>query len=103
QGFKSGGYNGSGFPTSAFDPETVRGYEVGARSRVSQAFSIEASAYHYDYSDVQVSAATPSSNPGAPTTTVANAASINVNGLDLTATLTPIQRLNISLGYSYID
>jgi len=103
RGFKSGGYNGSGFPDSPFAPESVNGYEFGGRTRIGREFSFEASAYHYDYSDVQVSAATPSSNPGAPTTAVTNAASVNVNGLDLTATLTPIQRLNISLGYSYID
>lgn len=77
RGFKSGGTNSlSGDP--AFDPEYLWSLEVGSKSTLADGRAIaNASAFYYDYTDLQVSTFTEG------TVRVTNAAEATVAGLEL--------------------
>ncbi|MYA29609.1 MAG: TonB-dependent receptor [Gammaproteobacteria bacterium] len=77
RGFKSGGTNSlSGDP--AFDPEYLWSLEVGSKSTLADGRAIaNASAFYYDYTDLQVSTFTEG------TVRVTNAAEATVVGLEL--------------------
>jgi iron complex outermembrane receptor protein len=78
RGFQSGGWNLQTPQVPAFDPERLDDFEAGLKYLdSSRRFSADASVFYYDYSDIQVSAITPT---GAAT---ANAASGQVYGLGL--------------------
>ncbi|WP_420606476.1 TonB-dependent receptor [Novosphingopyxis sp.] len=88
-GFKSGGFALSGTIQTAtrasdlaFDSETARGFEIGAKGRILQnRLQLEATAYRYIYSDLQVN----SYNPATVSYTFSNAASLKQTGIDLQA------------------
>ncbi len=85
RGFQSGGWNLQTPQNPAFEPELLDDFEAGLKFvDRSRRFRADANVFHYDYSDIQVSAITPI---GAAT---ANAASAEVHGLEL--------QLNAALG-----
>jgi iron complex outermembrane receptor protein len=54
-GFKSGGYNISAPNESPYAPETVESWEVGTKTEwLDHRFRFNASAFHYDYKDIQI-------------------------------------------------
>ena len=78
RGFQSGGWNLQTPQNPAFRPETLDDFEAGFKfADRSHRFTADANAFHYDYSDLQVSAFTPI---GSMTT---NAASAVIHGLEL--------------------
>src|SRR5205085_7545562 len=78
RGFQSGGWNLQTPQNPAFAPERLDDLEAGVKfADRARRFRADASAFYYDYSDIQVSAITPS---GSATT---NAASAEVFGLEL--------------------
>jgi len=78
RGFQSGGWNLQTPQNPAFDPERLDAFEGGVKyADRSGRFSANASAFHYDYSNLQVSAFTPL---GSMTT---NATSAKLHGLDM--------------------
>jgi iron complex outermembrane receptor protein len=78
RGFQSGGWNLQTPQNPAFDPERLDAFEGGVKyADRSGRFSANASAFYYDYSQLQVSAFTPL---GSMTT---NATSAYVHGLDV--------------------
>jgi len=92
-GFKSGGFNPRYLaPTSdllaiGFDPEFVDLYELGLKSDFADGrFRLNLAAFLMDYTDLQVSTATPTSN-GARVT--ANAADATIKGLEAEFTFVP--------------
>src|SRR3546814_7914661 len=53
-GFKSGGFN-PGIPADDFFPEKIWAYESGLKTRLfDNRVRLAASAFYYDYSDIQV-------------------------------------------------
>src|SRR5690606_14686593 len=59
EGFKSGGFQFAKFnaeeASEVFDPEKVTAYEVGVKSYLfDRQLRLNASAFYYDYSDLQV-------------------------------------------------
>ena len=99
QGFKSGGVRNflAAVGELSYDPEKVTAYEVGLKSRVSNMLSFNAAAYYYDYKDLQVQV-----NLSAADGYIQNAASAEIYGLDLDATLHPAEGLSFSAGVNLL-
>ncbi len=97
-GFKSGGYNSTEPSLPKFDPETLKAYEVGAKTEfLDHKLRLNAAAFYYDYTDVQLTKLTTTNQVqfynGPPATSYGA-------DLDLTAQVT--QGLRLDLGASYI-
>ncbi|AWB66439.1 TonB-dependent receptor [Saccharobesus litoralis] len=103
-GYKSGGYNG-GYHTSptqakgsAYKPETLDAYEIGARYAIDD-LNINGAFYIYDYKDQQVFINIPTE--GLPFHVLRNAGDSIIRGLELESTYDFSQavRLRLNLGY----
>lgn len=101
QGFKSGSFNtvtvvSSGTPTH-FSDEKAEGGEVGIKTRLfDRSLTLNAAAYRYRYTDLQVGANDLSST-GAILLRTINAASATVEGVDLDVTYSPPQVTGLTL------
>jgi iron complex outermembrane receptor protein len=87
-GFKSGGVTSRQLPDGSyddFDPENLLAYEVGVNARLWNGRSIlRASAFLYDFEDMQVR--TISTSGGMSSQVVDNAAAARIEGIDLSST-----------------
>jgi iron complex outermembrane receptor protein len=93
RGFQSGGWNLQTPQIPAFRPELLDAFEGGLKyASRSRRFSADASAFYYDYSELQVSAFTPL---GSVTT---NATSADIYGLDLQLQAQLSARTSLSFG-----
>lgn len=95
QGFKAGLFNTIARQTAPVLPEKLESHEVGAKFR-SGAVTLNASAFYYDYSDLQVTTTV------AGVSTLQNAASAEIYGLDADATLHATDEISLTLGGSYL-
>src|ERR1700691_5391178 len=97
-GFKSGGYNSTQPSLANFEPETLKAYEVGAKTELlDHRVRLNGAAFYYDYTDIQLTKLTTNNQVqfyNAPPGTSYGA------DLDLEAQVTQALRLN--LGASYI-
>lgn len=104
-GFKSGGFGLSGSVQTttrasdlAFGSERARGFEVGAKGLVLDGkLRLEAVAYSYRYSDLQVNAF----NPTTVSFTFANAARLKQEGIDLQALYQPTREVQLHAAVNY--
>jgi iron complex outermembrane receptor protein len=96
QGFKSGTFSNG----VSIDPETVDALEVGIKSMPTDRITVNASAYYYDYQDIQVSAYVGS---GSAITQLQNAASAEIKGFDVEMTALLTDQLTLRLGGAYTD
>jgi iron complex outermembrane receptor protein len=96
RGSKSGLYNATGYQgqRSPVDPEKINAYEVGYKI-AQHNWRLEASAFHYDYSGLQVA-----SYVGA-VAVLQNAASSKISGADLHFQQALQEHLNLDLGAAY--
>ena len=103
RGFKTGGFNESA--RDLFDPEYIWSYETGLRSSFwDDRLRFNATAFLYDYSDIQVNQALPAPDPETGATTeVGNAASAEVKGLEFEISALPVKGLQISANFSILD
>jgi iron complex outermembrane recepter protein len=102
RGFKSGGFNGGvAFDLvvlQPFDDETLDAWEIGFKSELfDRTLRLNASAFYYDYSDLQVYTIV-NNGSGVPTQVLDNAASATIYGLDLEAVWQPSERFTARLG-----
>ena len=96
-GYKSGGYNSISLQP-AFDEETVTSYEIGIKSSVAnRKVRINASAFHYDYDDLQVAVLYPDRS------VVENAATARIRGLDFELSARPNPRFAFDLSLELLD
>ena len=95
-GYKSGGFNSISLQPS-FDEETITSYEVGVKSRPSSSVTLNASAFIYDYDDLQVSVLFPDRS------SVENAARASIRGLDVELLLRPNPRFGFDLSFELLD
>jgi iron complex outermembrane receptor protein len=110
KGAKPGGISTVGAGAAGFDPdlfgfdrETMWVYEVGGKSTWADGrFIINAAAYLEDFSGKQTSSQILRDNGLTGTLTV-NASAAEVKGLEVDAAWAPVDGLNLSVGYSYID
>jgi iron complex outermembrane receptor protein len=96
-GFRSGGFNGnvtSQVAVNVVDPEKLTDYELGVKSEwFDNRLILNASAFIYDYKNIQVNVQ--GSLNGQSATTLRNAANGKISGIELEAVATPIDGLTI--------
>jgi iron complex outermembrane receptor protein len=103
KGFKAGGF-GDNVCGNVYKPETVNAYEIGLKSHfLDRRLTLNASAFFYNYDDMQVSVIVPTGGAGSPTLSgVANAGRSQIAGLDLDAVGKVTQNWTTNLGFSWL-
>ena len=96
RGFKSGGTNSLSTSPLGFDPEFIWSYEGGMKSEWGR-MRVNAAAFYYDYSDLQVSTFIDG------TVRIDNAAGAEIIGFDLDLTAALSDQLIWRLGASVLD
>jgi len=110
KGFKSGGFNGranSPGDSTEYDPETVWSYEAGFKSTIASQLRINGAIFHSIYKDFQARVSGIDDDPvtGLPVAklSVLNAGKLEINGAELEASWTPIDRLLLDTQIGYLD
>ncbi|TQV81256.1 TonB-dependent receptor [Exilibacterium tricleocarpae] len=108
-GFKAGGVNNSATVIAqapelvAYDPDTVTTYELGVKSDLlDNRLRVNAAVYYNDWEEQQLSTAV-ISNQGNVVSAITNVGNTDIYGLDLDITWLPIEGLELSLAYAYVD
>lgn len=102
EGFKSGGFNDLSVVNPPFDPEYIDSIELGAKTEwLDGKLRFNASVFHYDYSDLQVSVF--ASTGSITTTFTTNAAEATVKGLEFDVLARPIPALQIAASVALLD
>lgn len=101
KGFKSGTYNTGANNILPVEPETVNAFEVGAKLRRST-FHIEASAYYYDYKNLQISKVVLNPITNVLQSGITNATRSRIYGADLSGEFNVTRKLNVSAGVAYL-
>jgi iron complex outermembrane recepter protein len=110
-GYKAGGFNdgcetGKGptcsLPAGAlyYNPETLTAYEAGFKFRITPEFRLNGTVFHYDYKGLQLSQVTNAC--GGPCQVTTNAAVAKVDGVELDATIMPVQNLTFRVSANYL-
>lgn len=98
EGFKSGGYNDYQPTNPVYDQETIKSFEVGAKSDwMDGRLRINGSIFFYDYEDLQVTTFFNS------LTLVSNAATAEVFGIDLELVARPTDDFEYGAAISFLD
>jgi iron complex outermembrane receptor protein len=100
RGYKSGGVNyATTNPiTASFNPEHIWSYEIGAKTDLfDRRLRFNISAFHYDYSDLQIQATIA---PGI--VSIANAATAKVNGVEIETTARIVSNFSMNANLSYL-
>ncbi len=109
-GYKGGGVNPRPFFTTQalpYAPETLTAYEIGFKSQLfGRRFTLNGSAFINDYTNLQAQlkrcdAISPF--PGAPCNQSTNAGDARIKGVELEASLRPIDGLTIDASIGYLD
>jgi iron complex outermembrane receptor protein len=104
KGFKSGGFNFGRAGIEKFEPESIVATEVGVRSTsMGGALSLSASAFKYDYKDLQLRTAVLDAVSGNFVVSVNNASKAKVQGLELGADVALGAGFSGGLSAAYID
>ena len=89
EGFKSGGFN-PGIPQAPYEPEKIKEYEVGIKSKeLDGRMQINVDAFYYDYSNLQVTIIRGTN------AIIENAATAALYGADIDFAVLPISTLKI--------
>ncbi len=96
-GFRSGGYNGnvtSQVAVNTVNPETLTDYEAGLKSEwLDNRLTVNASAFSYDYRNIQVNVQ--GQLNGQSATTLRNAANGKIDGFELELAGRPLEHLTL--------
>ncbi len=95
EGFKSGGAN-SLSTRPGFKPEEITSLETGYKYS-HKSLALQLAAFHYDYRDLQVI------TYEAGATTITNAASASLHGVDINLHWSPIPQWQYQLGATWLD
>jgi iron complex outermembrane receptor protein len=106
RGYKAGGFNSGTFNLTQFittEEENINAYEVGLKKIFDGKLQINASAFYYDYRDIQVP--TTSFNTAFSTTLVqfVNLPKARMYGLEVETVWQPIDNLQILANYAYLN
>jgi iron complex outermembrane receptor protein len=102
RGFKSGEYNPVSFTNPATKPEVLDAYELGIKSELfGHILRLNASAFYYDYHNIQLKSTAPPAPPGQAL--FFNAASAHSKGLDADFVFAPAQGLTFNGGLELLD
>lgn len=109
EGFKGGQLNGRASSDiqlqTPVDPEEVKSYEIGAKTRwLDGRLQLNAAAFLMRYEDIQVQAFRPNPlNPAVPILVLQNAAEAEMKGAELELVARPTQALTINASMSVLD
>ncbi|MEE4143736.1 MAG: TonB-dependent receptor [Halieaceae bacterium] len=102
-GYKAGGFRlGSLQENPSFDPEEVISYEIGYKGTYADVLRVNAAAYFYDYSDMQVLVDS-LNDVNLPVPEIVNADEAEVKGFEVEATWLATDALTLMANYSYTD
>ena len=108
KGFKAGGSRAAGVVNTPeelghVDPEELIAYEVGIKSTaLEQRLRINASAFYYDYTDLQVQSVRQGEN-NLTVILVENAADAEISGLEVEISALPLPGLELGLNLGVVD
>lgn len=114
-GYKAGGFNdgceigtGTGCSLTAealyYDPETLTSYEAGIKARFLQnAVRLNASAFHYDYKNLQLSQLVSDCGGGLSCLVTTNGGRAKVSGVEIEGVLTPTNNIRADFSVTYLD
>jgi iron complex outermembrane recepter protein len=103
EGFKAGGFSEFGGELFAFDPETVKNYELGFKMEIlDQRIRLNGALYSMDYDDMQLGV-TRTFGELNSSFGITTAGSSEVDGAELELSFLPLEGLFISFTASYID
>jgi iron complex outermembrane receptor protein len=104
RGFKSGGFNSfASSAEEAYNPEYIWAYEIGIKSDwADNRLRANASAFYYDYTDLQVLGFT-NFSAASLGMRVTNAASVTIQGFELEITAKPVPQFMLTAGVAYLD
>jgi iron complex outermembrane receptor protein len=101
-GFKAGGIQSTSDGVSPYDEEELISYELGLKSMLNGGrIRLNASAFYYDYEDLQVFAFVIVGGIGF--STISNAADATISGAELELQWIPTENLFINLGLGLLD
>lgn len=110
KGFKSGGFNGranSAADATAYAPEEVVSYEAGIRATIARQFRLNLTGFRNDYENFQARVAGTDTDPVTglplPVLGVLNAGELRIQGIELEASWTPLDRLFLDAQVGYLD
>lgn len=104
RGFKAGTFNLQSPGNAPALPQFIMAYEVGLKSELfDRRLRFNLSAYHYDLDDFQVRSAALLGNGGAGTSTLQNAATVKVDGIDLDFELAATRELRFFGGATLLN
>ena len=98
KGFKSGGFNVFRGNNPIFGPENIDAYEIGIKTDLNSMVRVNASAFRYDYRDLQVRTPVPSGGVG-----IESAAAARSQGIEVEATIAPMRGLRFDANASFLD
>lgn len=99
KGFKSGLFNSASSVVIPVQPEKIEAFEVGLKVEPTSWMRANLSAFHYDYTDLQVQAR----NFTNASITLQNAASAKVKGIDVDVEVVPFSGFDLRLSGEYLD
>tara|TARA_A100001037_G_scaffold266372_3_gene258490 strand:+ start:296 stop:2395 length:2100 start_codon:yes stop_codon:yes gene_type:complete len=103
RGFRSGGFNLFA-AQSEFDPEFIWSFEAGVKSTWwDNRLRLNASAFYYDYKDLQLQTFLADRGAGAAATQIENAGEATLKGLDLDIVLQATEALTFEASFAFLD
>jgi iron complex outermembrane receptor protein len=106
RGYKAGGFNSGQTTLPVFvttKEETINAYEVGLKKTFGGRLQTNASAFYYDYQDIQVPLTGLDPVLGTNQTQFFNLPKARIVGFELETVWQPIDHLQILANYSYLD
>ena len=97
KGFKAGGFNVGSGQNSPYSPESIWSYEIGAKLQPAPGWFLTASAFHYDYRNLQVQ------DVDRNTVLIRNAATAKVDGIEIESRWSPGGSLYLGAMASWLD
>ena len=103
KGFKAGGYAAYGSSNNSFAPENVDAYETGIKASLfDRKLTLNIAGFYSKYRDLQ-EAATVILSGGNSIQIVGNVASSSSKGIEVSASLRPVEGLTLSSEVAYLD
>jgi len=106
RGYKSGGFSTFSI-SSAVGPQTgaekVDAFEIGLKKTFARQFQLNAAAFYYDYKDDQIPLNLQDPTTGQINLQLFNLKTVHITGVELEGQWQPIDNLQLSLQYSYLD
>jgi iron complex outermembrane receptor protein len=107
RGYNAGGFSGRAPDISTvgpYNPEVVDSYEVGLKTELlDRSLRLNIAAFRNDYNDKQEEVSRATTVPPYFGTTIANASSARIQGIEIEATAVPTAGLTATAAFGYLD